>query len=194
MCIRDSLLAGYEQQNNFTENVGGARYDFPTTSIMVLDGSGPNNQTTNGVAYEWALQSFFGIANYDFKNKYFLEGYIRYEGTSRVGIDNRWAIFGGGSGAWKLSEENVSKNNVSWIDNLKLRASYGTLGNQEIGNYPYQDVLNLTAYPWTSSLTTGAQLTRLVTKDLRWEKTSMLDFGLDVDLFKGCLLYTSRCV
>ena len=180
-----NLLAGYEQQNNFTENVGGARYDFPTTSIMVLDGSGPTNQTTNGGASEWALQSLFGRANYDFKNKYFLEGNIRYDGTSRVGIDNRWGIFGGGSGAWKLSEENFVKNNVSWIDNLKLRASYGTLGNQEIGNYPYQDVLNLTAYPWSSSLTTGAQLTRLVTKDLRWEKTSMLDFGLDVDLFKG---------
>lgn len=179
------VLAGYEQQNNLTENIGGARYDFPNTSIMVIDGSGPTNQTTNGGASEWALQSVFGRVNYDYKNKYFVEGNIRNDGTSRVGPKYRYGLFGGGSAAWKISEENFIKNNANWVDNVKLRASYGTLGNQEIGNYPYQDVLNLTAYPFGSSLSSGAQLTRLVTKDLKWEKTSMLDFGLDIDLFKG---------
>ena len=178
------VLAGYEQQNNFTENIVGNRFDFPNTSIMVLDGSGAVNQATGGGASEWALQSFFGRANYDYKGKYFLEGNIRRDGSSRVAPDYRFGIFGGGSAAWRISEEGFIKNSLSWVDNLKLRASYGTLGNQEIGNYPYQDVLSLTAYPF-SGLSSGAAVTRLVTKDLKWEKTSMLDFGLDIDIFKG---------
>jgi TonB-linked SusC/RagA family outer membrane protein len=177
-----SLLAGYEQQNNLSENLVGQRYDFPNTEIMVLDGSGANNQVTGGNASEWALRSTFGRVNYDYKGKYFVEGNIRRDGTSRVG--SHWGTFGGGSAAWTLSEEGFVKNSLSWMDNLKLRASYGTLGNQEIGNYPFQDVLSLTAYPYTT-LSSAAQLTRLVTKDLRWEKTSMLDFGLDVDIFRG---------
>jgi TonB-linked SusC/RagA family outer membrane protein len=187
------LLAGFEQQNNLTERLTGNRFDFPNNTLMVLDGSGPNNQATGGTASEWALRSFFGRINYDYKGKYFIEGNIRRDGTSRVA--SKWGTFGGGSAAWRISEEGFIKNSLSWMDNMKLRASYGVLGNQEInvgvadrlnisGNYPYQDILSLTAYPYTT-LASGAQLTRLVTPDLRWEKTSMLDFGLDVDIFKG---------
>lgn len=189
------LLAGFEQQNNLTENIIGQRYDFPNTTIMVLDGSGANNQVTGGTATEWALRSVFGRVTYDYKGKYFVEGNIRHDGSSRFGLDYRFGTFGGGSAGWRISEEEFLRNSVSWLDNLKLRASYGVLGNQELGNtlvngtsingtYPYQDVLSLTSYPYTS-LASGVQLTRLVTKDLKWEKTSMLDFGLDVDIFKG---------
>lgn len=189
------LLAGFEQQNNLTENIIGQRYDFPNTTIMVLDGSGANNQVTGGTASEWALRSTFGRATYDYKGKYFVEGNIRRDGSSRFGPDYRFGTFGGGSAGWRLSEEGFIRNTLTWMNNLKLRASYGVLGNQELGNslvngtsingtYPYQDVLSLTAYPY-SSLASGAQLTRLVTKDLKWEKTSMLDFGLDIDLFRG---------
>jgi len=176
------LLAGFEQQNNLTENIIGQRYDFPNNTIMVLDGSGANNQVTGGTASEWALRSTFGRVNYDYKGKYFLEGNIRRDGTSRV--NPHYGTFGGGSVAWRMSEEGFIRNSLSWADNIKLRASYGKLGNQEIGNYPYQDVLSLTAYPYTG-LASGAQLTRLVNPNLNWEKTSMLDFGLDVDIFKG---------
>jgi TonB-linked SusC/RagA family outer membrane protein len=187
------LLAGFEQQDNLTETMIGQRYDFPNTSLMVLDGSGPNNQVTGGSASEWALRSTFGRVNYDYKGKYFLEGNIRRDGTSRV--SSHWGTFGGGSAAWRMSEEGFIRNSLSWVDNLKLRASYGVLGNQEInvgvadrlnlnGNYPFQDILGLTSYPFTT-LSSGAQLSRLVTKDLRWEKTAMLDFGLDVDIYKG---------
>lgn len=189
------LLAGFEQQNNLTELMKGQRYDFPNTTLMVLDGSGPNNQVAEGTATEWALRSTFGRVTYDYKGKYFVEGNIRHDGSSRFGPDYRYGTFGGGSAGWRLSEEGFIRNSLSWMDNLKLRASYGVLGNQELGNrlvnnteingtYPYQDVLSLTAYPYTT-LASGAQITRLVTKDLRWEKTSMLDFGLDIDIFKG---------
>lgn len=186
-----SALAGYEQQDNRSTSIGGNRFDFPNNTIMELDGSSPINQTLNGSSFEWGLQSLFGRVNYDYKGKYLLEGNIRYDGTSRVDPRYRWGTFGGGSAAWKISEESFIKDNISWIDNLKLRASYGVLGNQEITNpdgtanyYPYQDILPLTSYPFTG-LSSGVQLTRLTTKDLRWEKTAIADFGLDFDLFKG---------
>ena len=179
-----NVLAGYEQQNNQSTNLDGARYDFPNNTIMELNGSTGLNQTTGGGSSDWALQSGFGRINYQYKEKYFLEGNIRRDGTSRVDPKYRWGTFGGGSVAWKISEESFLKENASWVSDLKLRASYGTLGNQEIGNYPYQDILSLTSYPYTG-LNSGALLTRLVEKNLRWEKTAVTDFGLDVDLFKG---------
>lgn len=185
-----SALAGYEQQNNRSTNISGNRFDFPNNTIMELDGSSPKDQSLGGNSFEWALQSLFGRVTYNYKEKYILEGNIRYDGTSRVDPRYRWGTFGGGSAAWKLSEEDFIKNKISWLDNLKLRASYGVLGNQEIQTggvpnyYPYQDILSNTTYPF-SSLSSGVLLTRLTQKDLKWEKTAITDFGLDVDLFKG---------
>lgn len=185
-----NVLAGYEQQDNVSTSLGGNRFDFPNNTIMELNGSTGLNQSTSGGSSEWAIRSLFGRINYDYKGKYILEGNIRHDGTSRVDPNYRWGTFGGGSAAWLISKENFIADNVSWINNLKLRASYGTLGNQEIlingavANYPYQDILSLTSYPF-SSLSSGAILTRLVEKNLRWEKTAITDFGLDIDIFNG---------
>lgn len=181
-----SVLGGYEQQDNRSTSLGGGRYNFPNNTIMELDGSSPKDQTLNGSSFEWALKSFFGRVNYDYKGKYFVEGNIRHDGTSRVDPKYRWGTFGGASAAWRISEEDFIKNNATWLDNLKLRASYGALGNQEISNYPYQDILDGTTYTFTG-LEAGVMKTRLVEKNLRWEKTAITDFGLDVDIYKGLL-------
>jgi len=181
-----SILGGYEQQDNRSTSLGGGRYNFPNNTIMELDGSSPKDQTLNGSSFEWALKSFFGRVNYDYKGKYFVEGNIRHDGTSRVDPKYRWGTFGGASAAWRISEEDFIKNNATWLDNLKLRASYGALGNQEISNYPYQDILDGTTYTFTG-LEAGVMKTRLVEKNLRWEKTAITDFGLDVDIYKGLL-------
>jgi TonB-linked SusC/RagA family outer membrane protein len=179
-----SFLGGYEQQDNRSTSLGGGRYNFPNNTIMELDGSSPKDQTLNGSSFEWALKSFFGRVNYDYKGKYFVEGNIRHDGTSRVDPKYRWGTFGGASAAWRISEEDFIKNNATWLDNLKLRASYGALGNQEISNYPYQDILDGTTYTFTG-LEAGVMKTRLVEKNLRWEKTAITDFGFDVDIYKG---------
>lgn len=185
-----SVLGGYEQQDNRSTTIGGGRYSFPNNVLMELDGSSPKDQTLNGSSFEWALKSFFGRANYDYKGKYFLEGNIRHDGTSRVGPKYRWGTFGGGSAAWRISEEDFIKNNATWLDNLKLRASYGALGNQEItrdGNldyYPYQNILSSTTYTF-ADLEAGVMKRRLVENNLRWEKTAITDIGLDVDIYKG---------
>lgn len=180
-----AALGGYEQQDNRSANLNGARFNFPNNTLNELNGSTSLNQTTGGTATEWALQSYFGRVNYDYKGIYFLEGNIRYDGTSRVTPENRWGTFGGGSAAWRISKESFMED-VDWLSNLKLRASYGELGNQEIGNYPYQDILSVSTYPF-SSLSSSAQLTRLTDKNLSWERTATTDFGLDIELFQGML-------
>ena len=91
------------------------------------------------------MVSFFGRVNYAFKDKYLLEANLRYDGSSRFAKDNRWGIFPSVSAGWRISEENFWKNTrvSEVVNNLKLRASYGVLGNQNIGVYPYQQTYDL---------------------------------------------------
>ncbi|GAB3911790.1 TonB-dependent receptor [Larkinella knui] len=182
-----TALVGYEQQNNTSPSLSGARRNFPNNTLIELNAGSAQGQSTGGTTTEWALQSVFGRINYNFREKYLLEANARYDGTSRVSEANRWGLFSAVSAGWRVSEEDFLKNKVSWLSNLKLRASLGTLGNQEIGNYPYQDILGLTSYPFGTSLNQAAQLNRLTDKNLQWEKTKVTDIGLDVDLFNGKL-------
>ena len=141
-----TAMVGYEQQSYKYQYVTGYRKNFPTTTVMELNAGSTSGQSAAGSANEWAIRSYFGRVGYNFKGKYLIEANARYDGTSRVAEANRWGFFPSVSGGWKISEENFMKGKFTWLDNLKLRASYGVLGNQEIGNYPYQDILSLTIF------------------------------------------------
>lgn len=180
---RINVLAGYEQQSYKYNFISGYRQTFPTTDLKELNAGASDGQSVSGSANEWALRSFFGRANYDFKDKYLLEANIRYDGTSRVSPQNRWGVFPSASVGWRVSEESFMK--FSWLDDLKVRASLGKLGNQEIGLYPYQDILSLTSYPFGNILEQGVLLTRLTDKNLKWETTRVLDVGLDFTIYNG---------
>lgn len=181
-----NVMLGSEQESNKTSILGGNKSVFPVTSLMELNAGGINGQSVNGTAYEWALRSYFGRLTYNYKGKYLLEANARYDGTSRVSEKYRWGLFPSVSAGWKISEEKFMSN-MTFIDNLKIRASLGTLGNQEIGNYPYQDILNFTQYAFGGSNISGVQLNRLSDQSLRWETTRILDFGLDMDIYKQLL-------
>ena len=180
-------MLGYEQQSYKDEYLYGRRGTFPTPLLSELNAGSSDGQSTAGSSTEWATQSVFGRLNYDYKERYLLEANARYDGTSRVAETNRWGLFPSISAGWRLSEEKFVKNKFSWLNNLKLRASLGTLGNQDIGAYPYQDILSTTSYPLGGSLSQGAILTRLTDKNLRWESTRIVDFGADMDIYKGLL-------
>ncbi|MCW3115453.1 MAG: TonB-dependent receptor plug [Segetibacter sp.] len=180
-------LLGYEQQDNRSPFLSGSRRNFPNNTLVELNAAAAAGQTTGGNTTEWALQSFFGRVNYDFKGKYLLEANSRYDGSSRVHQDNRWGLFSAVSAGWRLSEEEFMKATLPAITNLKLRASLGTLGNQEIGNYPYQDILDITAYPFGGNLNSGAGISRLRDRNLRWETTKVTDFGMDIDIKNGLI-------
>ena len=177
-------LLGTNQEYFFTRNLSGYRQDFNFPDLTELNAGGSKGQTTSGTASEWGIRSYFGRLTYDYKGKYLFEANARYDGTSRIYKDNRWGFFPSFSAGWRISDEQFMKS-LSWMNNLKLRASWGQLGNQNIGNYPFQDVLSLTSYPMDATLSQGVIQSRLTDKNLRWEKTTSTDIGLDMTVANG---------
>lgn len=179
------VLAGYEQQTFKSQFLQGGRLAFPTPSLAEINAGSPTGQTLSGTSTEWALRSFFGRVNYDYNGKYLLEGSMRYDGSSRIAKAGRWGAFPSVSSGWRISKESFMAENVKWLNDLKLRASLGTLGNQEIGLYPYQDILNLSEYPYGSTLQPATVLTRLTDKNIKWESTRVVNVGMDMEVANG---------
>lgn len=123
-----------------------------------------------------------------FKERYLLDATFRYDGSSRFPKDKRYAFFPSVAIGWRISEEAFMKDNFEWINNLKLKASYGKLGNQEIGNYPYQSAYNLGYnYSFGGSMSQGVAITTAVDPTLHWEETKTTDFGIEGNLWNGLL-------
>lgn len=185
-----TALVGYNQESFVDRYLSGYRFQFPVDYLKELDAGSADGQTTAGSSSEWAIQSLFGRVSYDFIGKYLLEANFRYDGTSRIHKDNRWGVFPSVSAGWRVSEEQFLQG-ATWMDNLKLRASWGKLGNQNIGLYPYQDILSMVDYPYNSTLEQGVRQTRLTDKSLRWETTTVVDFGFDISIKNGLFSLTA---
>ncbi|HYH57522.1 MAG TPA: SusC/RagA family TonB-linked outer membrane protein, partial [Anseongella sp.] len=171
-----NAMLGYSQEENNYEFLNGYRRDFSGNSLRELNAGSPAVQNSSGTEVEWALRSFFGRLGYNFKQRYLLELNLRYDGTSRLHPDTRWGAFPSVSAAWRLTEEPFAQNaGLDWLNDLKVRGSYGELGNQNIGNYPYQSLLALTGnYPFdNTNLSTGAAQTALANPDITWETTKV---------------------
>ncbi|ALJ01775.1 hypothetical protein DC20_22150 (plasmid) [Rufibacter tibetensis] len=186
-------LAGYEQISYRFQGLRGRRINTAAPVLSELQGYTAENQSLffnhprlPGLAgpSEWALQSVFGRINYDFKGKYLLEANVRYDGTSRVSPGYRWGAFPSVSAGWLVSEENFFRNQFDWISLMKVRASYGTLGNSNISTYAYQDILALNVYyPFgNTALQQGGVVNELRDKSIRWESTSIANVGLDMSI------------
>jgi len=183
-----NILGGYNQEYNLSRSLNGSRVHFPTNELKELDAGAPLDQSTGGSSSEWSIMSFFGRAMYDYKEKYLLEANARFDGTSRINQDNRWGFFPSVSAGWRISQEPFLMQS-DWVDNFKIRASWGQLGNQNIGLYPYQEVLSTTSYAFNTAYP-GAVLNRLVDPSLRWETTTMTDIGFDLTLKEGLIHVT----
>lgn len=184
---RVEALAGRQQDIDYTQFLSGFRTGFTSNDIRQLNAGSTSGATAFSWAQKWSLVGYYGNLKYSFRDKYILAGSMRYDGTSRLPEDSRWGLFYSGSAAWRLSDELFLKN-VSWMDDLKLRASYGSLGNQNINNvnntpYPYQTLLNSTAYNINGQTLTGFSRSSLTDSSLIWETTTMVDLGLDASLF-----------
>ena len=185
-----SALLGFQDEGQSFRTMSGRRDFYPSDSMTELDGGSTVGQSLSGNITEFALRSLFGRLNYAYQAKYLAEMNFRYDGTSRIYKDNRWGIFPSFSVAWRISEENFIKDNLSWVNNLKLRASWGKLGNSEIGNYPYQDVYQTASYIFNNEVTQGVVQNALKNKDLKWETTTATDIGLDANLANGLFSLT----
>lgn len=181
------LLAGssIEWNKDYQETVG--RRDFLTDDIYVINAGSadPNVWTTSGTASDWSIASFFGRANYSWKGKYLLEANLRYDGSSRFSSKVRWGLFPAFSAGWRISEESFFKAK-DWISNLKLRASWGQVGNQSTSAlYQHYSTISTSAYYFGGLSHTSAYYTKSINDELTWETKTTLNVGVDVSFLNN---------
>lgn len=185
-----NLMAGYEEYYYFHEalNAGRSKYELPY--YPYLD-AGPQELMDNGgSAYENSYRSFFGRLMYNWKSRYFVQANIRRDGSSRFHADHRWGTFPSFSAGWLVTEEDFMKN-VTFLTSLKLRGSWGQLGDERIGNYTYQSYLefnNPTLYSGNEVKSPqGVGAVAMAIKDKTWETTTTMDVGFDLSVLNGRL-------
>lgn len=185
-----SAIGGYQQEHNEGSYLNAWRAQYTTNLLRELDAGPSAGMTNNGTSAEWAIRSGYGTVNYDYQDKYLFGASIRYDGTSRLPKDTRWGLFYSFSGAWRISKESYLQS-VDWINDLKIRGSWGELGNQNIGTYPYQSTLSSRDYAFSGAISPGYSASTLVDPDLTWETTRVFDIGLDLTAFKNKLTFTA---
>ncbi len=164
------------------------RSDFPSNLLDQIDAGSTTGMTTSGNFSEVKLGSYFGRINYNYDERYLFEANLRRDGSSKFAPDYRWGNFPSFSAGWRLSEESFLEG-VAWINNLKLRGSWGILGNDRIPNYTYLAKIALGAdYPFGGQMYSGAVQVEANVPDIHWETSSMLDVGIDAYLFRNNLL------
>jgi TonB-linked SusC/RagA family outer membrane protein len=181
------LMGGASYEENDFDWFRARRDNFITDDVWSLNLGGTNNMSNDGGGNSWAIGSLFSRLSYVYDNKYILEGNLRYDGSSRFQSSTRWGLFPGVSAAWRVSKESFFKK-IKFVNDLKLRASYGETGNQEgIGLYDYLQLINVGGvYPFgAGSQTQSASLAGMVSLDRTWETLVNRNIGLDATLFNS---------
>lgn len=180
------LLAGFTNQRfrqDITRIQANTYADDRLPTIQGALNIDRNGSNTSNAVNEWSLTSFLSRLTYNYKGKYLFTAAIRTDGSSRFGADNRWGTFPSASVGWVLSDENFLKD-YRHVSFAKIRASYGVIGNNNIGNYTqYALVNNTTNAVFGNNVATGAVVTSLSNNNLGWETTKQFDIGLDLGLF-----------
>jgi TonB-linked outer membrane protein, SusC/RagA family len=181
-----NLLAGYSEEEFTYDWQSGYRKNFVNNTQRILNLGDAATQTNNAGNYDLGLRSYFGRINYGFQGKYLLEANIRRDGSSRFAEGHQWGTFPSFSGGWIISKEGFMKN-ANWLDLLKLRASWGQLGNENIGNYYNgSDILSSGQnYSLGGTLYSGVAISNMTNKQLTWETAQQLNFGVDMTLKYG---------
>lgn len=181
-----NLLAGFEQIDSKTDGITAYRQNLISNDYPEIALGAPASSVANSSFSDWALRSYFGRLNYTYKEKYLLEVNTRYDGSSKFAKGNKWGFFPSFSFGWRLSKESFM--NLDWLDDLKLRTSYGSLGNQNIGNYKFTtNIAPGYDYTFGGNLVPGYSQVYYANKDISWETTSMFDLGVDLTVLKGKL-------
>jgi len=179
-------LIGYNQQYFKLYNFAASKTGLLDASLTTLNSATILN-SISGDAYDYALRSFFGRLNYSFMKRYLFEAVFRYDGSSRFSKDSRWGFFPAFSAGWRLSEEPFMQGINKYVDNLKLRLSWGKTGNNASGNYDYQASYNTTPYSFDGNATSGLAQKKSANSDLKWETTTTADIGLSGTALNGAL-------
>ncbi|MEG1562357.1 MAG: TonB-dependent receptor [Bacteroides sp.] len=185
-----NALAGTSYEHYSFKKQKSYRKEFPTNDLVDLNGgsNAPGNMYTEGGMNENKMLSYFGRVNYSYLGRYLIEGNVRADASSRFHKDNRWGIFPSFSAGWRVSEEPFMKD-ISWINNLKVRGSWGMLGNiNNVGDYDYFSTYNIGGnYNFENNVTGGIVESKPANATLGWEKVNITDIGIDFDLWGGKL-------
>ena len=183
-------ILGYSWQKYISENFQATNRSFTTDSFTYNNLQAGNDLQDSDVGSYKAsskLISFYGRVNYDYADRYLFTGTLRCDGSSKFGKNNRWGWFPSASVAWRISAEKFMQR-ATWLDDLKLRVSYGVTGNQDIGNYRTLAIYGSWGYYYNAGeFYPQYAPTQNQNPDLRWERTAQLDVGLDYSFFNGRL-------
>lgn len=185
-----NLLAAASQQQDRYESLFVEGQGFPNNNLRVISAANDIAQR-GGEILPRRIRSVFGRVNYSYDSRYLLSATIRRDGSSNFGPDNRYGVFPSVSVGWNLAQESFF--DVSWIDNLKIRGSYGVLGSDNLDPFQFTPVLNInSSYTFGRSQTraSGVSQTAFANPDVRWEKTSTTNIGADIGLLEGKLSLT----
>ena len=177
-------LLGTEYITSKSSGIGASRQNFDNNSspFRYLDYGNTLNLYNGGSASNWNLLSFFASGTYSYDNKYFATGTIRADASSRFGPNNKWGYFPSVSAGWRISQEKFMQN-VNWLSNLRLRASWGKSGNQEIPDHAYETVV--------SKVGGVVNIIRYGNPDIKWETTTQTNYGLDLSVAKNKLTFSA---
>ena len=181
--LTSQVLAGMSQEYNKYDQDYFITYDLIDPSLGAIDSAMTDGSITGSYS-EWAMRSYFGRINLNWDRKYLLEANIRADGSSKFAPGHRWGTFPSVSAAWRIAREPFMEGVSSWLNQLKLRASYGSLGNNATTSYyMYQSLFATANYILNSNIAGGLAQTVLANPNLTWEKTYMTNIGLDFALF-----------
>jgi TonB-linked SusC/RagA family outer membrane protein len=181
-----STIGGYsyQKENSFVDFI--AANNFPNDNIRTLNAGNIIPSQTFTTSYEWAMISYFGRMQYNYKNKYLLSTSLRSDGSSRFGENSKWALFPSVSLGWRISEESFLKN-LEVINEFKIRGSWGKTGNNLIPNYGSKALLTQSNYILGGSLINGFRQSTAPNPELSWETNEMYNIGFDLTLFNNRL-------
>ena len=187
------ILAGYQQESENSDWLKGARSGYPTDIIWELNPGPKDNWSNDGNGEHWALASFIGRINYDYDNKYILSLSMRSDASSRFAKGSRWSTFPSVAAAWRISQESFMKGIRSWLDDLKIRASWGQTGSATgLGLYPSYTLISTGGLILNNTYQQIASLKTIGNQELTWEHSDMLNFGLDVKVLNSRLNFTGE--
>lgn len=180
------VLGGYHAESYEYRYTEAYRENFPSNELTDLNGGATAGMTNKGYTRELNMTSWFGRLNYDFMGRYLFEANVRSDASSRFAKDNRVGVFPSFSAGWRISEEAFFEGLRNTVDNLKIRAAWGQLGNQDALDdyYPTIPTLGLGYdYPFNSEINSGAAIVNAKNAALIWEKTTSYGFGIDATMF-----------
>lgn len=184
-------MFGFQSEEFNYNSLGAKRQNYYYDGYEDITHGDVTTASNSSYRYDWTMMAYVFRLNYIFNNRYLFEVNGRYDGTSRFLADRRWGLFPSVSAGWRISEENFWESIRPVVDNLKVRGSFGRLGNQNIGSYfPYLAAISAKddyGYWFDKTFTGGAAQVQLANTIIGWEKSKQWDLGLDFSMFNGRL-------